>query len=172
MCPWASRCGEEKLMAFVAGKVRGPDGARLRAHVEDCRRCTEYVNQQKAIWQLLDEWDPEFAPAGFARDVETRLANLPPERWLSQASRFVMGRVVRPAFTVSAITALLAIGVYMRNPFVSSNPASFAPRVAAVAPHGISPVEAEQMDRAFDDMQLLHQLDSLSEVGKKTARSM
>jgi len=33
-------------------------------------------------------------------------------------------------------------------------------------------VEAEQVDRAIDDMQLLHQLDSFSEVSKDPARSM
>jgi hypothetical protein len=164
------------LVAFVAGKVRGPEGARLRAHVDDCTHCTEYVAGQKAIWQLLDEWEPEYPSAGICDDFESdlamRVANLPSEPWLVKSGRWVMGRILQPALTVTAITAILAIGFYVRDPFVRTSQNSSPTRTAATAPRVISPVEAEQMDRAFDDMQLLHQLDSQSDGTKDAARSM
>jgi len=172
MCPWASRSGEARLLAFVAGRVRGPDGIRLRAHLEDCHRCSEYVAKQKAIWGILDEWEPEFTRPDFTSDVVVRVNNLPPENWFVQSGRFIMARMFRPACTVATISALLAISLYIRNPFVTSTQAPFAPRVVAAAPQGISPVEAEQMDRALDDLQLLHQLDALSDSSKDAPRSM
>jgi hypothetical protein len=175
-CPKTRRGGEAKLVAFVAGTVRGPEGARLRAHLDDCARCSEYVAGQKAIWQLLDEWEPEFPSAGcdasFGKDVAAKVANLPPEPWFAKSSRWVMGRVLQPALTVTAITAILAIGLYVRDPFATTSQHSSPGRSATIAPRIISPVEAEQMDRAFDDLQLLHQLDSVSDSKKEASRSL
>lgn len=71
-CPWTSRGGEAKLVAFVAGKVRGPEGSRLRVHLDDCVRCSEYVAGQKAIWQLMDEWEPEFPLGRVQRELWKR----------------------------------------------------------------------------------------------------
>ena len=172
MCPKAIRGGEATLVAFVAGKVRGPDGARLRAHLEDCERCRDYVEGQRAIWQLLDDWQPELQNTNFNSDFASRLAHLPPEPWFVEIGRRVAARMLKPAFTFSAIAAVLAVSVYVRNPFVASGHTQFVPRTVASAPRVISPVEAEQVDRAIDDMQLLHQLDSFSEVSKDPARSM
>jgi len=175
-CPQTSRGGEAKLVAYVAGKVRGPDGARLRAHLDDCARCNEYVAGQKAIWQLLDEWEPEFPTVGcnstFGKDVAVRVASLPPDPWFVKSGRWVMARVLQPALTVTAITAILAVGFYIRDPFGASSRNSPGKQSGVVAKQGISPVEAEQIDRAFDDMQLLHQLDAAADGNKDAARSM
>jgi hypothetical protein len=173
-CPKTSRGGEAKLVAFVAGTVRGPEGAQLRAHLDDCAPCSEYVAGQKAIWQLLDEWEPEFPSsalgASFGRDVVAKVATLPPEPWFAKSGRWVMGRILQPALTATAITAIIAIGFYVRDPFSAT--LQYSPAKAVATPRAISPVEAEQVDRAFDDMQLLHQLDSVSDGKKGAARSL
>ena len=109
MCPKAIRGGEATLVAFVAGKVRGPDGARLRAHLEDCERCRDYVEGQRAIWQLLDDWQPELQNTNFNSDFASRLAHLPPEPWFVEIGRLVAARMLKPAFTFSAIAAVLAV---------------------------------------------------------------
>lgn len=166
MCPWAGRGGEARLMAFVAGKVRGSDGADVRGHLDECQRCSDYVAAQMAIWQLLDEWEPEFVDDSFSSDVKKRVAGIEPEIWPLQVAKFVLVRLRRPAFAVTAVTAILAISIYLKHPFpIHSAPAAPAARV-------ISPGEADQMDRAFDDFQLLHLLDVGVESKKTTQRAM
>jgi hypothetical protein len=175
-CPRTSRGGKAKLVAFVAGTVRGPEGARLRIHLDGCAHCSEYVAGQKAIWQLMDEWEPEYPSAScgasFGNEVAARVASLAPEPWLVKCGRWVMGRILQPALTVTAITAILAIGFYVRDPFAGTSRNSSPVRSTPVAPRIISPVEADQMDRAFNDMQMLHQLDSVSDGAKDVSRSL
>jgi hypothetical protein len=167
-CPATTRDGEAKLLAFVAGKIRGPEGARFRSHVDGCSRCEEFVSGQQALWSLLDEWEPELGPTEFDRTFAVRLNNLAPEpRWL-QAGRYFTAWMSRPALSLAALTMLMALGLYLKSPFGSAVPDQFK----APVQQNVSPVEAEQMDRAFDDLQLLHQLDAPSEESHGSTRSM
>jgi len=167
------RYTEATLLDYVAGKVRGPNGARLRAHLDDCQRCAKWVAAQKTVWHLLDEWQTEFESTSFTKDVSIRVSSLPPEPWLAQTGRFVAARVWRPAFAVTAITALFAVGLYLKNPFFVSprDPVTSHGRALPASSY-VSPVEAEQIDRAFDDLQLLHQVDTVTEGSKKPLRTM
>ena len=175
ICPLESRGGEASLVEFVAGKVRGPAGALLRAHVDNCRPCGEYVAEQRTIWRLLDDWEPEFESFGFDNSFASRLAKLSADPWLIRTGRFAVARLLKPAFTVTAVTALLAVSIYVRNPFAGlpavaiSHPVQHTTKTVSRV---ISRLEAEQMDRTIDDLQLLHQLDSLSEGHKEPSRSM
>jgi hypothetical protein len=174
-CPSGSQSGEASLIDYVAGKVRGPAGVELRVHIEQCRHCSSYVAQQQSVWQMLGEWEPEFESSNFSgafseRSLAERLALMPPEPWLARTAGSIAAGKLKPAFTVTALTALLAIGVYLRSP--SAPAGNLLPHSVAPKAQFVSPVEADQIDRAIADLQLLHQLDTVPEAAPHATRSM
>lgn len=144
-CP--REIGEDAgLLAYSARRLEGPRALELEGHLETCSACREFVAEQRAVWQALDAWEVAPVSADFDRRLYRRIEQegsawdrlLRPLRWLT----------LRHAVPVAAAACLLVVAGWM----VEQRPA----RVAA--PPAASPqatVQADQVEHAFDDMNLL-----------------
>jgi anti-sigma factor RsiW len=140
----------ELLLAYTDGTL-APEAARLlEAHTASCPACAELVARQQSLWSALDSWDAPELSADFNRNLhaavaleENRrgwLANL--ASWLSPAKLWV------PAAGALAVGALAIVLMPARHS---------APVVEQKA--GMDG-EARQLERVFDDLEVLDTLDA------------
>jgi hypothetical protein len=126
-CPLTTRSGQRRLLA-----------GELRAHVLECAECSAWMRSQRAVWDLLDVWEPAAPSAFFDSKLRSRLESAPPHAWW------------RRAFSLPvAAGAMIAAALLLNAP---------SPRSTAKPPH-VATLDLQQMDQTFEDLQLLNQLD-------------
>lgn len=128
-------------MDYCAGRLEGGRRLELERHLEECGACRTYCEEQQAVWNLLDEWEPEPVSWGFDRRVETAAAEQP--AWWR---RVLDGVAWKPALPVAAGFALWVLMSPLNVP-APVNP------VQAEAPPN-----AEQVERALEDLEMLQQI--------------
>lgn len=131
------------LVAFATENLDADRGAQLQQHLQSCVSCRRVVEQQRAVWQALDAWE---APA-ISTDFDQRLYRRIEQKaswwsWIDPARLFL----VRQGLPVAAAACLIVVAG-----FVSQRPAEPpAPKAAQ-----IEGVQAEQVEHALDDIQML-----------------
>jgi len=139
---------EDVLLDYVAGSLNAAQAAGFERHAKECSRCDALLASQAAVWRGLDEWKPEPVSAGFNRELWRRIdAEAAPPLW--SALRF--WKQLAP---LVAVLALVVTGYMLDH---RAQQAVTAP--AAVT---VSTSEADQLERALDDLQLLETVDTAS----------
>ncbi len=167
-CLLSSESGKCLLLQHVAGRLQGAQKASVLAHVRGCDVCREHVAEQSRVWDFLDEWEPQPVSLGFNRELYARVereSRIPLWRTLGD---ILNGWVARPTLPLAAFTLLIIAGVYLERP---QAPSAALP-VAAEAPAVVTPTDAEQLDKALDDLQLLHQLDLVKDEAAEASHGM
>ena len=167
-CLSKSASGNALLLDHAAGRLKGGQAAKTAAHLRGCQVCQETVNGQAQVWMLLDNWQPEPVSRSFNRQLYARIAQEPPPTIWGFLLNFLNGSVTRPALPLAAFSLLVIAGFYLERPHVSTvtNPA------AVEAPTSVSPGDAEQLDKALDDLHLLHQLDLVKDEAPDASKAM
>lgn len=137
--------GEEtELLAYSARKLNAERAAAVERHLENCTSCREFVAGQRAVWEALEGWEMPEVSAGFDQRLYERI-----ERdgapWWRRAARRLHPRYALPA--AAAACLLIVAGLVLEQP----RPAAPAPAAAAQA----APMQAEQLEHAADDVQML-----------------
>ncbi len=128
------------LVDYASGRLAPARAADLGRHIETCDFCAERVPGYSAISEALDTWDSPPVSLDFNRRLWSKIDAAQPVRWT---------RRLFPAIPVAAAAAMMLAGLWMERPHAS-------PQVPAP---GVSVVEAEQAERALDDIQLLRGFD-------------
>jgi anti-sigma factor RsiW len=148
---------EDVLLDYVAGSLNAARKAEFERHAKECSRCDALVASQAAVWRSLDEWKPEPVSAGFNRELWRRIdADSAAPSWserLAETLRLQFWKRVAP---LGAVLALVVTGYVMDHH--SSRP------VTGPAAVTVSASEADQLERALDDLQLLEAVDTASRV--------
>jgi anti-sigma factor RsiW len=140
---------EDVLLDYVAGALAGAQLAEFERHSRECSRCDALVASQAVVWRSLDEWKPEPVSAGFNRELWRRIdADAAAPSWWAGLHFW---KQVAP---LAVVLALVVTGFLMDR---HSHPAASTP--AAVA---VSASEADQLEQALDDLQLLEAVDTAS----------
>lgn len=114
-------------------------------HAESCPHCSEL----RAVWLALDEWKPQQISEGFNRELWRRIDAEPaPRGWFAG--------FWKPAISVAAGLAIATVVIYERSPKVP----------APSSPLAISAADADQLEHALDDIQLLHDVDAIPAAAK------
>lgn len=65
---------EIELLEYIAGKLAGPQGERLRRHIAQCSDCSARHDQARRTWDILGQWPVDAAPHHVAGRVEALAA--------------------------------------------------------------------------------------------------
>jgi anti-sigma factor RsiW len=165
-CPSTTAEGNATLMDYCAGQLERSRLGALEIHLRDCESCAVTVRSQKALWEALDDWDPEPISFGFDRMLHARIEESRTKSFLSQLAEVLPQWVVRPAMPL--VAAALLIAAVLLIPRSLQRAANDSVSTAPV----VTPVDAEELNRAMDDLQLLRQLDQVKEEASSASKKM
>lgn len=161
-CPIRTEDTAEILLAYTARRLDSARTVLLEHHMDSCPECAEFRAGQELVWQALDAWDAPPVTADFNRRLYQRID-------AEQAAPWYVRLFNTPWASWKPALPLAAAGVVLIAGFVLDHPAS-APSTAPASGIRVTVMEAEQVETALDDLQLLHQLDSGASNG--TTESM
>ena len=155
-CPIQNEETAELLLAYTARRLDPARIAVLEDHMNACPECAEFRAGQELVWQALDAWEAPPVTPDFNRRLYQRIEAEAAEPWYKRLFKTPLA-MWKPAIPLAAACALV-VGAFMLDHQVGT---TYQPnsspgfRVSNVA-------EAEQVENALDDLQLLRQLDSSS----------
>jgi hypothetical protein len=141
----------ELLLDYCARTLHPDTAAVLTHHLTTCSDCRELVEAQESVWSALDAWKPPRISDTFDELLYLRIRECERRRfwrrWLGA------GLIRNPALPVAVVCGVLALLMLLPAP-LPETPA--APRLAGPSAGDAS--EAEQFDRAVEDLEMLRQL--------------
>jgi anti-sigma factor RsiW len=148
---------EELLLDYTAGRLDRAQAASFERHADSCVHCGELRAAQAAVWRSLDEWKPAPVSEGFNRELWRRIdAEAAKQsdwsRGLAAALLFGFWKRVAPL----AVAVALVVTGYMLD---QSGKPSVQPGHSGKSPIVMTAGDADQLDMALDDLQLLREVD-------------
>jgi anti-sigma-K factor RskA len=158
----------DMVVDYCAGAMEAEPAAEFERHVAHCGECAAMVAEQRKVWEALDEWGltevPEVSPDFDAR-LYARIAQeqtVPAwRRWLNRWTPAAPGSIWKPALSMVAACAVLAIGLRtagwmdlarVRGPEPAQNTAQMQ---GDRDTRGDTHVDIEQVANALDELDLL-----------------
>jgi len=160
---------EDILLDYTAGRLNRTQAALFDAHADQCPHCAAVRMSQAAIWQSLDEWKPAPVSEGFNRELWRRIdADARKSSWtheLAAALQFSFWKRLAPL----AVAMALIVTGYM---FDHAGKQSDRLQPGIPASIIVTASEADQLDRALDDIQLLDAVDAATAAAAKPGSSV
>jgi anti-sigma factor RsiW len=163
ICPIKSKENTEWLLDYSAGRLDRERAVAVAQHVESCPDCARFIEGQQMVWNALGQWEPEPVSSDFDRRLYRMIDQKERRSWISRWFR-PLQPLWRPVVPVAAACLLIVVGVVLRTPDTAVNPIHPQTRVEAI--------EAEQVERTLDDMQMLRELELTPRQEDKTSKSM
>lgn len=135
------------LLAYTAGRLDEARAAALERHIASCEACREFVAGQHAVWQALDAWEAAPVSSDFDRNLYRRI-----EQKAGWRERLIESLKLPPARRLVPLGAALCL-VVAAGWMVEQRPAPPAPSHKTAAQ--VESLQPEQVEHAFDDMQML-----------------
>jgi anti-sigma factor RsiW len=158
-CPIRTQENADWLLEYAAGRLDRERTALMARHVETCRECARFVEGQQRVWNALSQWDVDPVSAGFDRRLY-RTIEAQPDSWKDRLFR-PLQPWLRHVIPLVAACLLIAVGVVLHAPQATM---TTAPSQAAV--------EADQVERTLDDMQMLRELEMTPKQEGKASKSL
>ncbi|MBI3684757.1 MAG: hypothetical protein HY235_30675 [Acidobacteria bacterium] len=159
-CPLLSSEESAGILLDYSNRRLAPELAAIfEQHMEKCPACRGFAESQRALWNALDAFEAMPVSQDFDRRLWARIEREHQGSWWSRIwNRMTAGGTVvwRPAIPVAAVL-LAAVGLWMHPAWVS-----VAGPDASVAKVGS--IEAEQIETALEDMDMLRQMDAAEAV--------
>ncbi len=133
----------EVLIAYCAGRLPAEEAAALESHLRECPDCERFVREQSAVWNRLGDFTTPPVSDDFDRKLWARIEAGEQARWW----QFPLWK---PVLSVALACLLLLAGVLVRHRIPPQNPTE---QVQAEA------MDADHIERALDDVEMLRQLD-------------
>ena len=153
---------EETLLDYAAGRLHGLQSAEFEGHAATCASCSEFRATQALVWQTLDDWKPVAVSEGFNRELWRRIDADQQAGFgggFLERFRQICGATFRTPLAPVALVAVLAVtGLVMDR----SRHQAPEPATAVV----VTPSDADQIERALDDVRLLRDVETASQVVK------
>jgi anti-sigma factor RsiW len=151
-CPIRTEETAELLLAYTARRLDPAKTAILESHMDVCAECAEFRVKQELVWQALDAWEAPPVTPDFNRRLYQRIESEAAAPWYVRliSTPWAMWKPAIPL----AFAGLLIMAGFMLDHSVSITAPSAPPAIR------VSVTEAEQVENALDDLQLLRQLDS------------
>jgi len=152
-CPIRNEETAELLLAYTARRLDPAKTAILESHMGVCPECAEFRVRQEMVWQALDTWEAAPVTPDFNRRLYRRIEFEDAAPWYRRlfSTPWTMWK---PAIPLACAGLLVVVGFVLDHPVSRTAPPAGAPAVR------VSVTEAEQVENALDDLQLLRQLDS------------
>jgi anti-sigma factor RsiW len=135
-CPLQSEEHAQLLLSYCARRLDPARTAVLQRHIDLCPACRAFLESQQLVSDALDTWNNSPISHDFDTNLLQRIRDdRGPARWLGAISW-------KPALPAAAILALWIIA-YPTQPNTAPPPDA---------------VQAEQVERALEDLDMLQQL--------------
>ena len=129
------------------------------AYLDTSPECRVMYEQQQAVWEALELWEPVEPSAGFDRGVYERIERSPARFW------DVRGWLSLPADWLGATRPGLAAGLaallLIAGTVVIYQPRRGADQVASQLPPRIETESIDPIDQALDDIEMLVDFEAL-----------
>lgn len=136
----------EVLIAYCAARLPAEQAARVELHLRECPDCERFVREQSAVWNRLDEFSVPPMSESFDRALWERIESEERRRWWPMP-------IWKPVLSF-ALACLLVVAVMLIQGRVPQ----------AVTEHAqAETVDAEHIERALEDMEMLRQFEVIDE---------
>ena len=152
---------EDVLLDLVAGRLAPAQAEQFGRHAGECSRCASLRKSQAAMWHSLEEWKPAPVSAGFNRELWRRI-DADAISWRSIFGEMLGFGFWRRLAPLAVAVALVATAFVFDHS--GKRPGERSGSASAVAVVTVS--DADQLERALDDIQLLHDVDAESAAAK------
>ncbi len=159
-CPVQSREHADVLLAYCARRLDPETAAVLERHMEDCAACRAFGEAQRAVWSALDAWEAMAVSEDFNRRLYRRIDQEERASFWLRWVRPWLGLRWRPALSLAAASAAVVAAFLVQAP-------QSAPR-----PTETEIVDAEQVERALDDLDMLRQLNLVPRAEAAATQAM
>ena len=156
-CPIRSEETAEILLAYTARRLDAVKTAMLEDHMSVCSECAAFRAGQDAVWQALDAWEAPPVAADFNRRLYQRIEADAAAPWYKRLFHTPIA-MWKPMVPLAAACLVVVAGFVLDHPIAMQSPSTSTPIHLTVP-------QAEQVENALDDLQLLHQLDSNANSG-------
>src|SRR5580765_5514539 len=140
-CPIKTQENTDWLLDYAGGRLRGERAGLIARHVETCGDCARFVTAQQAVWNALDQWEPEAVSMDFDRRLYRRIENARSSSGLPRALPSMLRHLFhplqplwRPVVPLAAACLLIVAGVMLDAPRAVILPADGTARVEKVEP--------------------------------------
>lgn len=157
ICPLTAEQDLELLLDYSAGKLNQADSLRIEQHRSVCAECAAFLSGQTEIWQTLDLWEPEPISIDFNRRLWQRIDAEAPRTWREQLAEFFRAGSWKTAWPLATAVVLVIAGFTMDHTVAPHTPGA---RIAGDISARVSEIDADQVEKTLDDLQLLSQLDA------------
>ena len=145
------------------------------SHFELCQSCRDASLSQVALWKSLDAWSVPEVSSGFNRTLYAKIDAASAEPWYERLAAVIRPAFAQPSIALGLAGIVLAIGFVLDHQstavFTAASTRSHASlQVAPAVP--VSGVEAEQVEKTLDDLEMLRQFDPASEEKENASKSM
>ena len=149
-CP--SRRKETTLfLDYASGRLSAAEAAVVAQHANECDDCAAALLEYSSVSDALDFWDAPPVSPQFNRRLWDRIEAAADAPFYVRVVDWFRFHSLKPAIPVAAAALIIAVGFLFDHPSGIKNPP---------ANNRVSATEADQAERALDDLQLLRQLDA------------
>jgi hypothetical protein len=131
-------------MDYCAGTLDAASSAQLEAHFRNCAACNQAAEDQRKVWQALDEWKPEEVSLDFDQRLYARIAAESREPWWRPSLR-------KPLVPAIAAAAMLIFALLPHSSQTRVPPPRPTPKVVVAGQR----IDLRQVEQALDDMDML-----------------
>jgi len=162
---------EDVLLDYIAGHLDPAKAALFELHADGCANCAALRTGQNTIWRSLDEWKPAPVSEGFNRELWRRIdAEEQASSWTHRLAGLIQGSMgigLWKQVAPLAVAMAVVVTAFMLD-HSSSRKAVVNTPTAVV----LTQSEADQLERALDDIQLLHEVDAEAAAAKPESTLM
>jgi anti-sigma factor RsiW len=146
-CPVQTGENADLLLAYCARRLDPATAAVLERHMEHCEACRAFGEGQRTVWSALDVWEALPVAQDFDRRLYARIAE---EGYGGVWSRWLRPWLplnFRGALSLAAASAVVLVAFLVQSPRSAPGPAE------------VEVVDAEQVESALDDLDMLRQVN-------------
>jgi anti-sigma factor RsiW len=160
---------EDVLLDYTAGCLDPVQTALFERHADQCAHCAALRTAQAEVWLRLDEWKPNPVSAGFNRELWRRIdADSQSPSWTSRLAEVMKFDFWKQVAPLAVAVALVVTGYVLDH---SGHPLA-KPQTNTTASIAVTVSDADQLEQALDEIQLLHQVDAEAAAAKADSRVM
>ncbi len=154
-CPIQAGGKKDLLLDYCSHSLDAGAADEVEAHLAACPDCKAWTDAHMRTWSLLDDWQAAPVSPDFERKVRERIALLEEHTpgWRTAWQSFA-ARALKPALAAALVVVLLVAGLL----FVRSRPAPVQPTI-----------DADHLEKALDDVDLLRQVDAPGDAAASEA---
>ena len=118
LCFKNTKEGAELLLDFCAGSIEPGRAVEIERHIADCGACRELVEQQRVVWEALDQWTPPAVSPEFNARLYARVAQESSgwRKWLPAAFQPAVPYSIWKSAALATACAVLVVGFVVRSP--------------------------------------------------------